>query len=66
MNPRLVQAFNNVGVADPVPYVQDTLDRLDKIVEALAEEQKLAGSTPSAADDQSISQAKRLLHSILV
>jgi hypothetical protein len=65
MNPRLVQAFNNVGVADPVPYVQEALDRLDKIAEALVEEQKIANAMPSATNNQSIPSAKAFLHSII-
>lgn len=65
MKPRLEQAFNNVGVSDPVPYVQETLDRLDKIAEALNEEQRLSKSSPSTANNPTISQAKAFLHSVV-
>ena len=64
MNRHLQQAFNHLGINDPMQYVQDTIDRLTNIDTALKKEQDMSKVLMSRGVDPTLSQAKAFLESL--
>jgi len=58
MNLRLQKAFNAVGVQNPVQYVQETIDRIDKIQAALDKEEETAKMPLYGGIEPTLPQAK--------